>query len=92
MSDMERITFTDNGTTERSGLSRDSLMLMVSGTFGGGSLAVQKYSKALDDFVTVTTYSAATVTADELKIGTGRHRFVLSGATSPSLNLDYWSM
>lgn len=92
MSEMERTTFTSNSTIERSGLSRDSLMLMVSGTFGGGSLAVQKYSKANEDFVTVTTYTEATVTADELRLGEGRFRFVLSGATSPDLNIDYWSM
>lgn len=92
MSDMERTTFTSNSTIERSGLARESLMLMVSGTFGGGTLAVQKYSKAAEDFITVTTYSEATATADELKLGEGRFRFVLAGATSPALNIDYWSM
>lgn len=92
MSDMERATFAANGSVEPSGLARESLMILVTGNFGGGTLAIQKWSHARTDFVTVTLYTAVTVTADEIKLGKGRFRFVLTGATTPSLDIDYWSM
>lgn len=90
MNEMMHIAMTANGAVEPTGSDGDALMLVVSGNFGAGTLSVQKYSKDRAAFVTVATYSAATTTPQELKLGWGRIQFSLAGATTPALDIDYW--
>lgn len=90
MNEMMHIALAANGAVEPAGSDGDSLMLLVTGAFGGGTLSVQKYSEDRAAFVTVATYTAATTTPQELKLGWGRIQFSLAGATAPALDIDYW--
>lgn len=100
MSEMSLINLTANGTESLGNSAIDvnlrggagSLMLIATGAFGSGTLTVQKYSAARDAFVTVATITQAMTTADEIKVGRGDTQVVLSGATSPNINIDYWWM
>ncbi|MCK2149519.1 hypothetical protein MYE70_10620 [Marinobacter alexandrii] len=100
MSNMKLVNLTADGTVSLGNSAEDvntrggtgSLMIMPTGTFGSGTLVVQKYSEARSAFVTVATYTAPLVDAEEVKLGLGDTQLVLSGATSPNIDVDYWWM
>ena len=92
MSDMSRITLSSNGTAAPGPLNRESLMIMVTGSIGGGTLNIKKYSIARQAYVTVATYAAITTEAEELKLGRGKFQFELVDATTPALDVDYWAV
>lgn len=90
MTAMKHVDFTADGT-HVDGAADDSLLVMITGTIGGGTFTVQRYSRSRDAFVTVATYTAVLADADEIRIGKDeKFRFQLSGATTPSLAVDYW--
>lgn len=100
MSEMSLINLTANGTESLGNSATDvnlrggagSLMLIATGAFGSGTLTVQKYSADRDAFVTVATITEAMTTAEEIKVGRGDTQIVLSGATSPDVDIDFWWM
>lgn len=90
MSKMLSEDFTANGTAVADVMG-DSLALMVTGTFGSGTLAVKLWSDARGEYRTVAAFTAATTSAQEVYIGAGqRLQFEVTGATTPSIELDYW--
>lgn len=90
MTDSRHKDFSADGT-HNDGAAKDSLMLMATGTFGGGTLNVKRYSDSRGAFVTVAAISAAMTDAQEIRVGKDSAlQFQLTGATTPSVALDYW--
>ena len=90
MNEMRSKDFSADGT-HVDGMAKESLMLMASGTWGGGTLSIKRWSDSRGAFVTVAQYSGDTTDADEIKLGKDvRFQLELSGATTPNLNVDYW--
>ena len=90
MSRMYSQDFAADGTAEDD-VRGKSMIIMVAGTFGSGTLAVRLYSDARSAFRTVASFTAATASAQEIYLGAGQSfQFNLSGSTSPSIEIDYW--
>lgn len=90
MSQMLSEDFTANGTAVND-VQGESLIIMVTGTFGSGTLAVKLWSDARSEYRTIAAFTAATTSAQELYIGAGqRFQFEVTGATSPAIEIDYW--
>jgi hypothetical protein len=87
---MQHNDFSANGTADIAPKG-DSLMLMVTGTFGSGTLALQKYSASRGSWVTITSWTEALTTAQEIYVGNSANlRLNLTGATSPNIVTDWW--
>lgn len=90
MSKMLSEDFTANGTAVDD-VQGKSLILMATGTFGGGTLTVKLWSDARGAYRTVAAFTAVTTSAQEIYLGVGqRLQFELTSATGPNLELDYW--
>lgn len=100
MSEMKRINLTENksvplgDSTNNVNLlaAEEHLALMITNTIGGGTVNVRKWSKDLEAFVTIASFTAVTAEAEKIHVGRGRTELQLVGATSPNLNIDYWWM
>ena len=81
---------TANGTVSGEARS-DTMVIKLGGSIGGGTVTVRRYSSGRDAFVPVAEFTAVQTTAEEVKLGRGaRFEIVLTGATTPSLTIDYW--
>lgn len=90
MSKMYAADITADGATKADVLGR-SLIVMLGGSFGSGTLSVELWSDARGEYRTVAAFTAVTTSAQEVYLGAGQtFRFVMAGSTTPSLEIDYW--
>jgi hypothetical protein len=90
MSGMQYNDFSADGTQgiEAKGTS---LLIMIGGTFGSGTLSLQKYSASRSDWVTIASWTSALAAAQEVFVGdSGSLRLSLSGASTPNITTDWW--
>ena len=90
MSGMQHYDFSADGT-QGIDAKGTSLLIMIAGTFGSGTLSLQKYSASRSDWVTVASWTAAVAAAQEVFVGESSSlRLSLAGATGPSIAVDWW--
>lgn len=90
MSGMEHNDFSADGT-QGIDAKGTSLLIMISGTFGSGTLSLQKYSASRSDWVTIASWTSAVAAAQEVYVGdSGSVQLVLSGSSSPNIAADWW--
>lgn len=90
MSKMYSQDFSADGTAT-AGAEGKSLILMVTGTFGSGTLSVKRWSDARSAYRTVAAFTAATTSAQEIYLGSGQTlQFEVLGSTTPAIEIDYW--
>jgi hypothetical protein len=82
---MKLVTFTDNGTATRQLLS-EPCTVFVDGTFGSGTLSLQVSRTSTSDLIEIASFTTDGVVNVNF-VGPYYITGVLTGATSPSLNV-----
>ena len=87
-------TFTDNVTFDPFGdagtlTSHNEYGISMDGTFGSGTLTIQRYSPELADWV----FAASATETGAIRLAVGirsKFRATMAGATAPSVKFAYW--
>lgn len=81
-------TLTDNGNSEWQSSNSGIAIVIVSGTFGGGTAQIQIEDEG-GNAVAVSNGSGTSAFTRQVHCGSFRVRVNLTGATSPSLNVSH---
>lgn len=83
------VNMTANATGPALRVDSNGLLAVVSGTWGGGTLALQYYSRGASTWLPFPGAVWDADTATEVRVPAGSEvRAVLAGATSPSLHVE----